>query len=68
MSNFTSEQNKLAAHLQELYRKHKLLDKEIELMYSKYSDDLSINKLKGLKLWYKDEIHRIETELMDKKI
>jgi len=63
MSTFTSEQNKLAAYLQELYSKHKVLDKEISLMYSKYSDDLEINKKKGLKLWYKDEIHRIETEL-----
>lgn len=63
MSNFTESHDKIATHLQELYRKHRALDDEIKVMYSKWVDEGLINRKKTQKLWLKDEIHRLETEL-----
>ena len=63
MSNFTETHNKLATHLQELYRKHRALDDEIKRMYNKWENDGIINRKKTQKLWLKDEIHRLEAEL-----
>jgi hypothetical protein len=63
MSNYTDEHDKLAVHLQELYRKHRELDDEIALLYSKFARDSEVNVLKTKKLWIKDEIHLYETKL-----
>lgn len=63
MSNFTERHNKIATHLQELYRKHRALDDEIQNMYNKWEEDGLINRKKTQKLWLKDEIHRLENEL-----
>jgi hypothetical protein len=63
MSNFTEKHNKIATHLQELYRKHRALDDDIKMLYNKWEDDFKVNRLKTQKLWIKDEIHRLETEL-----
>jgi hypothetical protein len=63
MSNFTEKHNKIATHLQELYRKHRALDDEVKDMYKGFADDGLINRKKTQKLWLKDEIHRLETEL-----
>lgn len=63
MSNFTEQHNKIAVHLQELYRKHRSLDDKIKVLYNKWEDDYKVNRLKTEKLWLKDEIHRLETEL-----
>ena len=63
MSNFTERHNKIATHLQELYRKHRALDDEIQTMYNKWEEDGLINRKKTQKLWLKDEIHRLENEL-----
>ena len=63
MSDFTAYHNKISTYLQELYRKHRELDNEIKIMYSKREDDGIINRKKTQKLWLKDEIHRIESEL-----
>lgn len=63
MSNFTERHNKIATHLQELYRKHRDLDDEVKLLYTTFADDGIINRKKTQKLWLKDEIHRLETEL-----
>ena len=63
MSNFTERHNKIAVHLQELYRKHRALDDEIKKMYNKWENDGIINRKKTQKLWLKDEIHRLENEL-----
>jgi len=65
MSNFTEKHNKIATHLQELYRKHRVLDDEIKLLYNKWEDDGIINRKKTQKLWLKDEIHRLEHELKE---
>ena len=63
MSNFTEQHNKIANYLQELYKRHRALDDEIKELYNKWADDGVINRKKTQKLWLKDEIHRIETEL-----
>jgi hypothetical protein len=63
MSNFTEKHNKIATHLQELTRKHRALDDEIKELYNKWEDEGLINRKKTQKLWLKDEIHRLETEL-----
>jgi hypothetical protein len=63
MVNFTEKHNKLASRLQDLYRKHRALDSEIKMLYNKWEDDGIINRKKTQKLWLKDEIHRLETEL-----
>lgn len=63
MSNYTDEHNKLATHLQELYRRHRELDDEIQMLYNKFAPDPNVNMLKTKKLWIKDEIHLYETKL-----
>jgi hypothetical protein len=63
MSNFTEQHNKLAHRLQELYIRHRKLDEEIKLLYNKWADDGVINRKKTQKLWLKDEMHRLESEL-----
>lgn len=65
MSNFTEKHNKLANYLQELYKKHRKLDDEIKELYNKFASDSKINRLKTKKLWLKDEIHRLESELKE---
>ena len=63
MSDFTERHEKIAVHLQELYRKHRTLDDEVKELYNSFAGDEVINRKKTAKLWLKDEIHRLETEL-----
>ena len=63
MSNYTDQHDKIAVHLQELYKKHRLLDEEIKMLYNKFQNEQILNRMKTQKLWLKDEIHRLETEL-----
>jgi hypothetical protein len=63
MSNYTEQHDKIAVHLQELYKKHRTLDEEIKVLYNRFVEDHELNLLKTKKLWLKDEIHRLETEL-----
>lgn len=63
MTEFTDKHNKLASYLQELYRKHRELDNKIKVCYSNRDDEFVINRMKTQKLWFKDEIHRLESEL-----
>jgi hypothetical protein len=63
MSNFSERHNKIATHLQELYRKHRALDNEVKELYTTFASGEIINRKKTQKLWLKDEIHRLETEL-----
>ena len=63
MSNYTEQHDKIAVHLQELYKKHRTLDEEIKVMYNKFEPEQILNRMKTQKLWLKDEIHRLETEL-----
>jgi hypothetical protein len=63
MSNYTEQHDKIAVHLQELYKKHRTLDEEIKVLYNKFEPEQILNRMKTQKLWLKDEIHRLETEL-----
>lgn len=63
MSNYTNQHDKIVVHLRELYAKHRSLDKEIKELYNHFERDEIINRKKTQKLWLKDEIHRLETEL-----
>ena len=63
MNNFTEKHNSLASHLQELYKKHRKLDEEIKTLYNKFEPEHILNRMKTQKLWLKDEIHRLETQL-----
>jgi hypothetical protein len=63
-----SKNESLREHLNELKRKHRLLDnKVIELSTYHYAID-EVRRMKTQKLWLKDEIHRIETELSKSEI
>ena len=62
MSNYTDKHDKLATHLQELYKRHRSLDEEIKVLYNQFVENHELNLLKTKKLWLKDEIHRIEYE------
>ena len=53
----------LKSHIQELKRKHRKLDDEISKLEAHYNVMDQIRKLKTTKLWYKDEIHRLERQL-----
>ena len=63
MSNYTEQHDKIAVHLQEFYKKHRSLDEEIKMLYNKFESEQILNRMKTQKLWLKDEIHRLETEL-----
>ena len=63
MSNFETAHDKDDAHLEELRRRHKELDMLIEERYNNYTIDDEVRRLKTMKLWLKDEIHRLETKL-----
>ncbi len=63
MSNYTERHDKIVVHLQELYARHRTLDEEIKELYNGFERDEIINRKKTQKLWLKDEIHRLETEL-----
>ena len=63
MSNFSEKHDKITVHLNELYTRHRTLDDEVKELYNKFASDEIINRKKTQKLWIKDEIHRLETEL-----
>ena len=52
----------LEAHLDELVKKHRKLDEEVEQL-STHHISAELRQLKTQKLWLKDEIHRIQKQL-----
>jgi hypothetical protein len=63
MSNFENEADKLQSHLEELTRKHRELDTELEVKYNNMDITPEVRRLKTMKLYLKDEIHRIISKL-----
>ena len=61
------DNDKLISHLEELRKKHRALDTEIQKLYTHHITE-ELRRLKTEKLWLKDEIYRIERELIDKGI
>jgi len=66
MSNYDSVEDKLRAHYDELKRKHKELDEELELKYNNMTVSEEVRRLKTMKLYLKDEMHRINAYLVQK--
>tara|TARA_B100000497_G_C7497298_1_gene303924 strand:- start:435 stop:644 length:210 start_codon:yes stop_codon:yes gene_type:complete len=66
MSNYESTENKLRAHYEELKRKHRELDNDIESMYSNAYVTEEVRRMKTMKLYLKDEMHRINSYLIQK--
>ena len=64
MSNYDEIENKLRAHYDELHRKHKELDEEIETKYNNISATDEVRRMKTMKLYLKDEMHRINSQLV----
>lgn len=63
MSILEHEHDRLQSHLQELERRHKELDTEIEVRYSNVTVSDEVRRKKTMKLWIKDEIYRINKKL-----
>ena len=66
MSNYELEEDKLKSHLIELERKHKELDTELEVKYNNMTVTDEVRKMKTMKLYLKDEMHRINAYLVQK--
>jgi len=64
LSNYTGEKDKLKSHLEELERKHRALDNDIEKRFHNMTITDEVRRLKTQKLWLKDEIHRINLQLV----
>jgi hypothetical protein len=64
MSNYESTDDKLRAHYAELERKHRELDNEIDLMYNNAYVTDEVRRMKTMKLYLKDEMHRINAYLI----
>lgn len=63
MSDYNNEIDKLRAHLEELTRKHRSLDEEIETRFHNKNITEEVRRLKTQKLFLKDEIYRIKRRL-----
>jgi hypothetical protein len=66
MSNYESTEDKLKSHYEDLKRKHRELDNEIESMYSNAYVTEEVRRMKTMKLYLKDEMHRINAYLIQK--
>ena len=66
MSNYDEVKNKLLAHYEELERKHRELDKELEERYNNNAMTDEARRMKTMKLYLKDEMHRINAYLIQK--
>jgi hypothetical protein len=64
MSNFDNEYDKILNRLEELERRHKELDIEIETRYNNITVSDEVRKKKTMKLWLKDEMYRINQQLV----
>ena len=66
MSNYESVEDKLRAHYEELERKHRELDIELEERYNNVAVTEEARRMKTMKLYLKDEMHRINSYLIQK--
>jgi uncharacterized protein YdcH (DUF465 family) len=66
MSNYESVEDKLRAHYDELKRKHRELDEELESKYNNMTVTEEVRRMKTMKLYLKDEMHRINAYLVQK--
>jgi uncharacterized protein YdcH (DUF465 family) len=66
MRNYDEIEKKLRDHYAELERKHRELDIEIETRYNNISVTEEVRRMKTMKLYLKDEMHRINAYLIQK--
>ena len=66
MSNYDSVEDKLRSHYEELKRKHRELDIELETKYNNQTGSEEARRMKTMKLYLKDEMHRINAYLIQK--
>lgn len=66
MSNCKATEDKLRAHYQELEKKHRELDNEIAERYNNMTITDEVRRMKTMKLYLKDEMHRINSYLIQK--
>ena len=64
MSNYDLEEDKLRSHLQELERKHRELDTELKVKYNNQTITDEVRRMKTMKLYLKDEIHKLNSKLV----
>lgn len=64
MSNVEHDIDKLKGHLNELERRHKELDSIIETRYNNITASDEVRRMKTMKLWLKDEMYRINQQLI----
>ena len=57
--------NSKRRYLNSLKNKHRKLDKEIDLLYSKYTNDDTVNQMKREKLNLKTQIANLEEQLQN---
>ena len=62
------DKSKLQSHLNELRKKHRELDDDIIDLQKGYNVHEEVRRLKTEKLWLKDEIYRIEEELLNEGV
>ena len=64
MSNYENTEDKLRAHYTELERRHRELDIELEVKYNNMTVTDEVRRMKTMKLYLKDEMHRINAYLI----
>lgn len=64
MHNSEHDFDKLKSHLAELERRHRELDNIIETRYNNITITDEVRRMKTMKLWLKDEIHRVNQQLL----
>ena len=64
MSNYDSEEDKIRNRIVELEKRHRKLDSDIEILYNNITISEEVRRMKTMKLYLKDEIHRINSQLI----
>ena len=59
-----SKVDTLKRRIETLEKKHKELDVTIQSYYTNVNIDEEVRKMKTLKLWYKDEMHLLNQQLI----
>jgi uncharacterized protein YdcH (DUF465 family) len=66
MSNYNEIESKLRAHYEELERKHREIDNDIIKRFQNQTVTDEARRMKTMKLYLKDEMHRINLYLIQK--
>ena len=66
MSNYNEIESKLRAHYEELERKHREIDNDLIKRFQNQTLTDEARRMKTMKLYLKDEMHRINLYLIQK--